>query len=390
MMPSVGTLAKRRRASSLVSRLGTGGVPEALSATAIFAFSEATYDPGKLSGLQLGTDVALALFAGLSGRWPRLGGSGAGIALGVFGFVHFSTPISFPLTFTCALIPVVSTGARGFVRLRDLLALWYFTTLVLMTTAAAATPTEGIQSSLLMGGLMLLAWASGRTVYRLRTEREQQAELGMESLRAQRRGIARDLHDTVAYSTTTMIMRAEEIKLRTTDEQLIADLNFIIVTGRRSVRDLRGMLETLRRSDPSFHLDTSDGSPWTVTTIGDVLDARVRELAAHGLTATVSVGADLDNLPRSIHQTLAKVIVEATSNMVKHSARGACAILIESDDGILEAVFTNPVRPGSPPSSRGFGLLGASERVEAIGGELEATTASGTWILRVQLPVGGE
>ena len=28
--------------------------------------------------------------------------------------------------------------------------------------------------------------------------------------------------------------------------------------------------------------------------------------------------------------------------------------------------------------------------LEALGGELEATTASGTWILRVQLPVGGE
>ena len=391
MTASTRTASRRRRTPAWLGRLGTGGVPEALSAAAIFSFSEVSHGPETLSALQISVDLTLALFAGMSGRWPRVGGIGAGVTLALFGVVHaVDDPMVFPLTFACVLVPVVSTGARGFVRLRDLLALWYLTTLVLLSTAAAASTAEGVQSSLIMGALMMLAWGAGSTVHRLRAEGERQAELGADSLRAQRRSIARDLHDTVAYSTTTMIMRAEEIKLRTHDEQLIADLNFIIATGRRSVRDLRGMLEALRRNDPSFDLDTSDDSPWTVTTIPDVLNARVRELADHGIMATVSVDADLDNLPTSVHQTLAKVIVEATSNMVKHSAHGPCAILIESDGGVLEAVFTNPTRAGRPPTSSGFGLVGAAERVEALGGELEATTASGTWILRVQLPVGGE
>lgn len=380
------TRPPRTRTPGWLGRLGTGGLPEALSALGIFLF-DFTFGADHTT-LQLVTSFLLALFAGLAGRYPRVGSVGVGAMMVVFAFVYAG---SLPLLFVCVLIPIASTGARGFSRMRDLITLWCAAVLIVMTTNISLTVAESIQSALLICTLLLIAWSSGRAVHKLRAEREQQAALGVESLRAQRRGIARDLHDTVAYSTTTMIMRAEEIKLRTTDdEQLIADLNFIISTGRRSVRDLRGMLEALRRNDPSFDLDTSDGSPWTVTTIEDVLDARVRELADHGISATVSIDANLDNLPTSVHQTLAKVIVEATSNMVKHSARGTCAILIESDDGVLEAVFTNPTRPNSPPPSGGFGLLGASERIQALGGELEATTASGTWILRVQLPVGGE
>ena len=53
-------------------------------------------------------------------------------------------------------------------------------------------------------------------------------------------------------------------------------------------------------------------------------------------------------------------------------------------------MFTRPIAPSSSSlrrSAGGLGIIGALERVEALGGELEATAASGTWILRAQLPV---
>ena len=59
-----------------------------------------------------------------------------------------------------------------------------------------------------------LVWALGSILHRLQQRTVALTEERIDAIRAQRRSIARDLHDTVAYATTTMIMRAEQIKLR--------------------------------------------------------------------------------------------------------------------------------------------------------------------------------
>ncbi|NLE17262.1 MAG: hypothetical protein GX632_01815, partial [Propioniciclava sp.] len=273
--------------------------------------------------------------------------------------------------------------------LRDIAAPLYFALAIVKTMPLNDTLSDQLQTVIIWAVLVGLAWGTGRTIHRLRREGQEQAELRTAALRSQRRSIARDLHDTVSYATTTMIMRAEQIKLRAGDDpQLTEDLDFIIATGRRSVRDLRGMMETLRRNDPE--LDLEQNTPWRLLTVTDVIAERRAELAAHGLTLQVTSDADLDSLPSSVRETLAKLVVEATSNMVKHAGKGPCRLIIEVQDDTLEAVFTNRLRAGHRQDGGrpGLGLVGAAERVRAIGGELEATAASGTWILRAQLPIG--
>ncbi|MFV0451951.1 MAG: sensor histidine kinase [Propioniciclava sp.] len=367
-------------------RLGRGGVLEATVALLIFLFSEINYGPPPITWPQYIADAALALFTGASGRWPRIGGIGGGIALMLVGVLHGDT---LSLVIFCTFIPVVSTGAHGYARLRDSLTVWYTAVLMLIAAATSSDATEAVQSGLVLLALMCGTWATGRTIGRLREESSTHSERQVEALRAQRRTIARDLHDTVAYATTTMIMRAEQIKLRSRDAELNADLEFIITTGRRSVRDLRGMLEALRRNDPSF--DLAADTPWRIVEIEDVLENQRAELAAHGLTLAVTRDTNLDDLPGSVRETAAKLVVEATSNMVKHAAPGPCRVLIDLDGDNLELVFTNKMRLGQRGKpNNGLGLLGAAERIEALGGVLEATQASDTWILSAQLPLGGE
>lgn len=377
---------RRPRVPQWISRLGSGGVAEALVALLLLILSIAAGDQ-PVPTPQLLIDVAVALFAGSSGRWPRIGGVGTGVLLMILPLVHIGL---IPAVVFVMYIPVVSAGIRGHARLRDALALWYLAVTFLLSAQRAGTLSDIIQTDIIFGGLMLGAWGAGHSVHRLLRENERAADLRLESLKAQRRGIARDLHDTVAYATSTMIMRAEQIKLRSPDDpQLAADLDFIISTGRRSVRDLRGMLEALRRNDPAF--DVEPASPWRLVSVDDVIEARTRELHAHGLELSARVDADLPALPESVREALAKLIVEATSNMVKHAAPGPCRMLIEAHDDMLEVVFTNRLLAGARPAvDGGLGLLGARERIQALGGELEATPASGTWILRAQLPIGGE
>ena len=91
-------------------------------------------------------------------------------------------------------------------------------------------------------------------------------------------------------------------------------------------------------------------------------------------------------------EALTKVLVEATGNMIKHGdPAGPASILIEGDLDEVEAVFINrPRRAGSPrASSARLGLVGARERVEALGGEVDVTSESPDWVVRVRIPLGG-
>ncbi len=377
---------RRVRVPGWVAQLGRSGVPEATMGFLSFIYTQTfPTQTGERTPIEALTEFGLCFFAGITGRWPRLGtfGVAAMMLLVVLATHHVSAAI-----FTL-FIPIVSNGAHGRTVLRDIAAPLYLVLAIAKTLPMNDSFVDQAQTFVIWTVLVSLAWATGRTINRLRREGELQARMRSQALRSQRRSIARDLHDTVSYATTTMVMRAEQMKLRAThDPELLADLDFIIATGRRSVRDLRGMMETLRRNDPE--LDLEEDTPWRLTTVQDVIRQRQDELAAHGLTLQVSTSTDLDALPSSVRETLAKVVVEATSNMVKHAGRGPCRLLVEVNDGVLEAVFTNPLRPGAAPpeSTTGLGIIGASERVSAVGGELEATVASGTWILRVQLPVG--
>ena len=384
--PAPATPRPARRFPRWVARLGRSGVPEAIVGLFAYMYNEAfpSFD-GNRTLAEAIVDFLLCFFAALTGRWPRVGT--LGVAATLIAQVLVSDELS--VTVFAMFVPIVSNGAHGRTVLRDIAAPLYFALAIVKTMPLNDTLGDQLQTVIIWAVLVGLAWGTGRTIHRLRREGQEQAELRTAALRSQRRSIARDLHDTVSHATTTMIMRAEQIKLRVGDDpQLTEDLDFIIATGRRSVRDLRGMMETLRRNDPE--LDLEQNTPWRLLTVTDVIAERQAELAAHGLTLQVTSDADLDSLPSSVRETLAKLVVEATSNMVKHAGKGPCRLIIEVQDDTLEAVFTNRLRAGHRQDGGrpGLGLVGAAERVRAIGGELEATAASGTWILRAQLPIG--
>ena len=57
----------------------------------------------------------------------------------------------------------------------------------------------------------------------------------------------------------------------------------------------------------------------------------------------------------------------------------------------MEAVFINKPKPrgtGRPETGQ-LGLIGARERVEALGGEVQVTSETPEWVVRVRIPLGG-
>lgn len=368
----------------LLSRLGHQGVVEAVIAGIIAAFLVLYSSSQHLNGSGLAVELAVCVASGASGRWPLWGSVGTGLMLTAL----LGLPMEEPRFSQLAMfIPMISLGVRGYTGLRATFTVWF---LIVAGLLEAGLDANLGQFGTAVGGwtfFAMLAWVAGSSVRVIVLDHEAAQQAKSDALKAERRSIARDLHDTVAYSTTTMIMRAEQAKLRgIADPELSDDLDYIIAAGRNSIRDLRSMLEVLRKADP----DTGPRSPWRLAPPQEVIADRVAHLTGLGFQVSTLVEADLSDLPESAQEALSKVVVEATSNMAKHGTRGGpCRIMIEQGDSEVTAVFVNSVSEDPIAVQQNhLGLIGLRERVETLGGCLVVRNRQPTWVLEVTLPLG--
>jgi signal transduction histidine kinase len=70
------------------------------------------------------------------------------------------------------------------------------------------------------------------------------------------------------------------------------------------------------------------------------------------------------------------IVAEAVTNAVKHSSATELVVTLEEGDGLLRVTVRDDGVGGADPG-RGSGLTGLRDRVEALGGRLEITSAPG-------------
>ena len=94
-------------------------------------------------------------------------------------------------------------------------------------------------------------------------------------------------------------------------------------------------------------------------------------------------------LPEQVEVAAYYVVSEALSNTAKHAGASAVHVAIEERDGFLGLSIRDDGAGGAEPT-RGSGLIGLADRVEALGGtiELASPVGEGTTLL-VRLPVEG-
>ena len=223
-------------------------------------------------------------------------------------------------------------------------------------------------------------------------EAEQRRTVEVRATRlAERTRLARDLHDVVAHNVGAMTLRASSARLALdsgADRAVAADaLSDVAAAGRRVLDELRVLLGILREPDSA---------------VGDALltdpDAAMAEAVERVRTAgvpvevTVDTGlADASPLARA---TVARVVQEALTNVLKHAGPGTPSrVAVSVSPSALRAEVTNDrpsaatavEAPALPPS--GHGLAGMRERVELLGGVLAAgPTPEHGWSVTVDLP----
>jgi signal transduction histidine kinase len=124
--------------------------------------------------------------------------------------------------------------------------------------------------------------------------------------------------------------------------------------------------------------------PVALTTdgLGGGLDALVSRIPLP-VTAHVSVG----RLPATVEATAYFIVSEALTNVLKHAHADRAIVTVHADDRRLRMEIRDDGIGGADPQE-GSGLIGLSDRVEALGGTLQLTspTGGGTTLL-IQLPV---
>lgn len=218
-------------------------------------------------------------------------------------------------------------------------------------------------------------------------ERER-AALASQAVAEERLRIARELHDSVTHSLTTMAIQSSAARLALPDhlEVARAALEAIETCSREATRELRQLLGVLREDeDTTGRLASGPG-------LGGV-DALVERMRAAGLDLRLSVHGERREVPREVDLVAYRVVQEALTNTLKHAGAVSAAVRIDYTIEwlLVEVTDAGGAGPRVNHPVTGHGLAGMRERVNAVGGEFAAgPRREGGFGVTARLPVAGE
>jgi signal transduction histidine kinase len=250
--------------------------------------------------------------------------------------------------------------------------------------------------------IMAAVWLIGENVHvrRLRAveleerahQLERQAEL--EAARAaskERARIARELHDVVAHSVSTIVVQAGGARrvLDAEPSEAAHALEVIETTGRDALAELRRVLGVLRTDggradgDGDGHLEPQPG----LARLDDLVGA-VREA---GLQVEVQTQGKPYPLPAAVDLSAYRIVQEALTNVLKHAGDARARVVLRYARHWLSVVVLDDgmgAAAGLREHGGGHGIAGMRERASLLGGALVARARrGGGWMVHARLPV---
>ena len=212
--------------------------------------------------------------------------------------------------------------------------------------------------------------------------REQEAEHRAEQ---ERMRIARDLHDVIAHTLTTINVQASIARelLDRNPGHVGEALGTIESASRDAIDEVRGILGVLRRNDPAeAPLRPAPG-------LDDVTEL-VQRTRRDGVDVRVEVAGDRPaRVPEVVSLAAYRIVQESLTNARRHAADAPVRIALSFDsDRIGLVIESGPGRTaGANGRGRGVGIMGMSERAAAVGGILHARAVAGGFRVDADLPL---
>jgi signal transduction histidine kinase len=260
---------------------------------------------------------------------------------------------------------------------------------VVMMVAVAALGDDDFWPELAGEGAQMLLPIAVAEALRNRQERVQsliETEAAAR-VQAERLRIARDLHDVVAHGLSTIAVQSGvAARLVDQDPALAKEaLENINHTGKRSLDELRAMVGVLR---------SADGTPLQPTPADpDDLSGLLATARDSGLQVSTTVtGSFPPDTADAVVVAVHRIIQEALTNVRRHAGAVAVDLVVcHADDAASLRVTNGPgTVDGNITPSTGVGVVGMTERAEALGGTLRAgTTENGGFEVVATVPYYG-
>ncbi|MFB9909397.1 sensor histidine kinase [Allokutzneria oryzae] len=192
-------------------------------------------------------------------------------------------------------------------------------------------------------------------------------QIAMFAVAKERARFARDLHDILGHSLTTITLKAGLARrvLETGDlDRTMTEIRDVERLGRQALADVRATVSEYR----------------VVTLAGELAGAN-ETLRAAGIEADLPRA--VDDVAPELQQVFGYVLREAVTNVVRHSGAQKVSVRLGhdwisiADDGV-----------GAPQGAEGNGLRGLGERMAAVNGTLETSVpGKGGFVVRASAPV---
>ncbi|MFE1928827.1 sensor histidine kinase [Streptomyces sp. NPDC059474] len=246
---------------------------------------------------------------------------------------------------------------------------------------------------LLMGAYVRVTRDAARHAREHAEQQELRAEQQMLAARAaERTAIARELHDLVAHHVSSMVLRVGVARhvvaaTSTTDPRITDVLDDLHSSGNAALADLRRLVAVLRIPDGA---GPDTGSLVAPGALPAALESVVERSRRTGLAVTASVDSGVGRLDAVRGLAVLRLAQEGLANAVKHAGPGAHAeFAVRVADDVIHVTIHDDgagrARPPAPGPS-GHGLTGMRERVDLLGGRLDAGPTARGWRLTAQLP----
>jgi signal transduction histidine kinase len=220
----------------------------------------------------------------------------------------------------------------------------------------------------------------------VRSLRAQADHAADEAREAERRRIAREMHDVLAHRLSLLSVHAGALEFNSDAPagDVAEAAGVIRESARAALDELRGVIGVLRE-DGGESL-TQPPQP----TLAD-LPTLVEESRAAGMRITAHIELGDATPPAAVGRTAYRIAQEGLTNARKHAPGAAVTLTVHAPNGDLQVEVRSlapvAVASESPLPGAGTGLIGLAERVTLAGGELEhGVDPDGAFVLRARLP----
>ena len=197
---------------------------------------------------------------------------------------------------------------------------------------------------------------------------------------AERARIARDMHDVVAHTLSTIIVQSDGGRYAGAHDLAVAKhtMSTIRHEAERAQRDMQRLFGVFGTDDDAGYAD-----------IDSLFDGHLV------VSRRVTGKSRPDRLTSDADAAVFRLVQEALTNTRKHAGEGAKASIDEvwSDDGLAITVSDNGQGAASAADGHapGYGLMGMHERIESLGGSVYAGPGpNGGFIVAATIPLSPE